>query len=188
MKETKQCIKCNKEYPISHFQAMWKDVVKKRRVCSTCKNLEVALKGWNRSHKPLKPTKHARGPKEFLRGIWKSMQRRVSGKDVNKEYTGLYICSHADFIALFKDDPKFLWLLEQYDQQRAETQMECRSWAPSIDRVLSSEGYTLDNIRFISQSYNSHIGTKNRHKKPPMLEAEYEMYRFNRVIPNFHED
>ena len=47
------------------------------------------------------------------------------------------------------------WVKSEYD----------RKLSPSIDRINSNDGYTLNNIRWITHSENSKLGSISRHNR-----------------------
>ena len=90
---------------------------------------------------------------------YNNMNRRVRGYIKKHLYEGLELLSREDFyrFSLCGEDYHKLyedWVGSDYD----------RKLSPSIDRIDSSKGYTLDNIQWITHSENSRKGSLNRHK------------------------
>lgn len=106
--------------------------------------------------------KYEKTPKGFLVRTYRNMLSRVNGVTKNKNhlYLGLEILDKETFYkwSLVQDDFWDLfndWIASNYD----------RRCTPSIDRIDSSKGYTLDNIQWITFSENCKRGANSRFKK-----------------------
>jgi len=93
---------------------------------------------------------------------YSSMKDRVSGVISGKAhlYKGLPILPRGKFYLWSKNNEDFLRLYQSY----VESQFDMKK-APSIDRIDPRGGYTLENMRWITHSHNSSLGSINRHKK-----------------------
>lgn len=102
---------------------------------------------------------YERTPKGFLMRKYRNMKSRVLGiNDKSGRYTGKSILPKAAFYewALGSDEFHRLWaayVAAGFD----------RELAPSVDRVDSSRGYDLDNIRWITTHANSMGGIESRY-------------------------
>lgn len=96
----------------------------------------------------------------FLMRTYRNMQSRVSGVQYLKHhlYSGKELLSRELFYAFSKSNQQFLELFSLWEQSDYE-----RKLTPSIDRKLSNQGYTLDNIQWITHSENSRKGVISRH-------------------------
>jgi len=98
-----------------------------------------------------------------IRLTYQKMKGRVKGNNETRErtkklYVGKSICSKEDFIKWSKTDPCFLKLFKRWKKSGFKLIN-----SPSIDRIDSSKGYKLNNIRWISNSENCYLGAKNHH-------------------------
>jgi hypothetical protein len=81
------------------------------------------------------------------------MKERVSGKeDRYKYWAGKSILPKEIFILWAKNHPDFLRLYKQWINSGYIPKL-----APSVNRIDSNLGYTLDNIEWVSKSDNSRM-------------------------------
>ena len=113
-----------------------------RRKALTCKKYEKTRKG-------------------FLMRLYRNMQSRVEGVQRLKHhlYKGKYLLPREEFYAWALENDTFHKLFTDYEQSGHK-----RKLAPSVDRVNSSRGYSLDNMEFVTMSENSRRGAVNRYK------------------------
>lgn len=106
--------------------------------------------------------KYEKTDKGFLVRTYRNMLSRVSGvtKSKNHLYLGLEILDKKTF---------YEWSLQNNDFKELFTywlMCNCeRKYTPSIDRVDSKKGYTLDNIQWITFSENCRRGNQSRYNK-----------------------
>jgi hypothetical protein len=106
--------------------------------------------------------KYEKTPKGFLVRTYRNMLSRVNGvtKHKNHLYLGLEILDKKDF---------YIWSLLNFDFNYLFTKWEesgyKRILTPSIDRIDSSKGYTLDNMQWITFSENCKRGANSRFNK-----------------------
>jgi hypothetical protein len=86
-----------------------------------------------------------------------NMNRRVRGYVKPHIYKGLDILSKEDFYTFANSSDEFNHLYSSWVDSGYS-----RRLSPSIDRVDSTKGYTLDNIQFITHSENSTKGAESR--------------------------
>lgn len=96
----------------------------------------------------------------FLMRTYRNMQSRVEGVQHLKQhlYLGKELLSRELFYAFSKSNQQFLELFSTWEQSGYE-----RKLTPSIDRKFSNQGYTLENIQWITHSENSRKGAISRH-------------------------
>jgi len=101
--------------------------------------------------------KYERTKKGKLVRTYRNMESRVKGITQKGKhlYSGLQILPRQDFYDWSLADSVFnsiyeSWVASGYD----------RKMSPSIDRVDTSKGYTIDNIRWVTHSKNSQLGGK----------------------------
>lgn len=121
-----------------------------RQVCKTHMTEEEKLKV-----KDIK-RKSERTIKGFLLGRYRAMKRRVSGKSPKHVpyYKGKELLKKKDFLNVNMGNLQFLklyknWVAHSYDQKLS----------PSVNRIDSSKGYTLDNMEWVTMSQNSALAS-----------------------------
>lgn len=99
--------------------------------------------------------------KGHLVRTYRNMKSRILGIQKKKHhlYKGLFILSKDNF---------YDWSINSLDYQELyniwnESNYD-RKLTPSVDRIDSSKGYELSNMRWITHSENSKLGSINRHK------------------------
>jgi len=105
--------------------------------------------------------KYERTKKGKLMRTYRNMQSRVSGivKQKAHLYSGVDVLTREEFYewSLNNEDFNALyeqWVLSGYDKKLS----------PSIDRIDTSLGYVIGNIRWLTHSENSRLGGINRWK------------------------
>lgn len=101
----------------------------------------------------------------FLSVAYFSMKCRVKGTTpkYKRLYRNLSIISKEEFFAWSKSSTEFLRLFKTWSACGWPTRL-----SPSVNRIDSSKGYTLDNIEWITHSQNSGLSAvtkKLQHKK-----------------------
>lgn len=108
--------------------------------------------------------KYEKSPKGFLMRLYRNMQSRVTGVQKQKFhlYQGKELLDRQDFYNWSIDNAIFLEMFEIYKSSEFN-----RKLAPTVDRIDSSKGYSLDNMRWLTHSENSRLGSisgKNKKK------------------------
>lgn len=87
-----------------------------------------------------------------LSHLYSDMKRRVEGKGTHNrgDWAGKPILSKDVFITWSRNHPIFLSLYKQWTMSDFN-----RKLTPSINRMKSSKGYTLDNMEWMTSSQNS---------------------------------
>jgi len=87
--------------------------------------------------------------------LYRNMKSRVSGVQKIKShlYEGLDIIQKEDFYKWALNNDSFNQLFEDYCKSGYE-----RRLAPSVDRIDSSNGYSIENMEFVTMSENSRRG------------------------------
>jgi len=95
----------------------------------------------------------------FLMRVYRNMLSRVNG--IQKEklhiYKGLEILDKEMFYQWSKTDHIFNTLFKNWELSNYNQKL-----TPSIDRINSDKGYTIDNIRWLTNSENSKFGAMNK--------------------------
>lgn len=156
----KRCNCCGEDKEISHF-------VKSRdnksgyggqcKVCSNKKQQERRQATGDAETKRYEKTFNG-----YLMRTYRNMTSRVKGILKNKAhlYEGLEILDKESFYEWAKSDPEYRRLHEEWVASGYEYRL-----APSIDRINSSLGYTVGNIRWLPHWLNSKLGSESRRNK-----------------------
>jgi hypothetical protein len=90
------------------------------------------------------------------------MKSRVEGIQKLKShlYLGKELLLKDTFYQFSLQDPNFNNLFDIWEKSNYD-----RKLTPSIDRKISSEGYNINNIRWITHSENSKLGALSRFSK-----------------------
>lgn len=91
--------------------------------------------------------------------IYRNMLSRVTGVQKAKHhlYEGRTLLSKEAFYRWAEDHPVYLHLFREWEQAEYD-----RKLAPTVDRIDSSKGYTLDNMEWVTHSENSRRGSKSQ--------------------------
>lgn len=118
-----------------------------------------ARAGYHNGRKPYY-SKYEKTVSGLLMRKYRNMLSRVTGVQKLKAhlYEGKEILPKQDFYDWANSSPDFHVLYKAWEQSGYS-----RKLSPSVDRVDPSRGYTLDNIRWITHSENSRLGSINAH-------------------------
>lgn len=100
-----------------------------------------------------------------IKSTYSTVSKRVKGHGGHERhkriYTGLAILPKEDFYKWAKNSPRLKKLYKAWVESGFEYKLQ-----PSLDRIDTTKGYTLDNIRWLTFSENSRrsSATKNRTK------------------------
>ena len=90
-------------------------------------------------------------PKQFLASKWRLMRDRVLNKNGDHGcYDGLDVLDRSDFIEWAMSDDAFESMYTDYAASNFDKKL-----VPTIDRIDTSIGYVIGNMRFVSYSKNS---------------------------------
>lgn len=96
-------------------------------------------------------------PRGFLMRAYRNMKSRVTG--VQKRHAHIYVGKK-----LLARDAFYAWAQASKDFHRLFSTWKRSGYArrltPSVDRIDGSRGYTLDNMRWITNSLNSALGAR----------------------------
>ena len=123
---------------------------RKQDYCAKCKIFKkIKAKGncqscWN-------TIKRRTRPEFFLRMKYTEITQRCTNLSHDKtgRYQGKQFCTREEFLEKFINDSTFLSLFENWKLNNYEYKLN-----PSIDRIDTSGGYTLDNIQFLTHEQN----------------------------------
>tara|TARA_R110000868_G_scaffold322401_1_gene583335 strand:- start:30 stop:425 length:396 start_codon:yes stop_codon:yes gene_type:complete len=106
--------------------------------------------------------KYEKTNKGFLVRTYRNMLSRVNGVTKNKNhlYLGLDILDKETFYEWSINNEDFIMLFIIWSRLNYN-----RRYTPSIDRIDSKKGYTLDNIQWITFSENCRRGNQSRYNK-----------------------
>lgn len=104
--------------------------------------------------------RYEKTPNGFLMRIYRNMKSRIEGIQKQKQHLYLekellpkeefyaWAKQHSDFLKMF-----YTWENSNYD----------RKLTPTVDRIESSAGYTLDNMQWLTHSQNSSKGARSKY-------------------------
>ena len=108
--------------------------------------------------------KYEKTPNGFLMRLYRNMQSRITGVQKQKShlYVGKELLSREDFYKWAKETTviKFTEMFEVYKNSGFD-----RKLSPTVDRVDSQKGYTPDNMRWLTHSENSRLGSLSQRNK-----------------------
>lgn len=98
----------------------------------------------------------------FLMRKYRNMQSRVCGVQKKKAhlYQNLCLLPRKEFYKWANESEIFFQLFEEWKNAQYD-----RKLCPSVDRIDSTKGYELSNMRWITHSENSRLGHESRYKK-----------------------
>lgn len=104
--------------------------------------------------------KYEKSPNGFLMRMYRNMKSRVTGIQAKKAhlYLGKDILSKEEFYNWALNNPKFMEMFNVYTESNFTQKL-----APTVDRIESSRGYTIDNMQWLTHSENSRKGTYSRY-------------------------
>ena len=98
--------------------------------------------------------KYEKTPNGFLMRLYRNMESRITGVQWMKAhlYDGKELLPREDFYQWAKCQT-FRRMFKTYENSGYD-----RKLAPSVDRIDSSKGYTIDNMEWVTHSENSRRG------------------------------
>lgn len=94
----------------------------------------------------------------FINIQYDKLQNRCAGYGKPK-YKNLDLISREEFKCWSKDREDLIELFKQWISKSNELRFR-----PTVDRIDSNKGYTINNIRWLSQRENSALGGKQNYK------------------------
>lgn len=103
--------------------------------------------------------KYEKTKKGKLMRCYRNMESRVAGIQWRKKhlYEGKELLSREEFYQWAINSPDFHSLFDAWESSGYD-----RKLAPSVDRVDSKRGYTVDNMEWVTHSENSRRGGRSR--------------------------
>ena len=97
-----------------------------------------------------------------LMRIYRNMLSRITGVQKKKAhlYEGKCLLPKSEFYEWAMRSPEFHRLFADWERSGYQ-----RKLAPSVDRIFSSMGYSLENMEWVTHSENSRRGSASRHSK-----------------------
>lgn len=155
----KKCSVCGIEKDLNCYNQHPETKDKLYTFCKDCRRIktnEYRKRTDNKSCKAYEKT-----PKGYLVRTYRNMKSRVTGVQTLKAhlYGGKELLDKESFYqwALMSED--YIRLYNAYISGGCQMK-----FAPSIDRIDSSKGYTFDNIRWITHSENSRNGSLSKNR------------------------
>ena len=101
--------------------------------------------------------KYEKTPKGYLMRSYRNMQSRVEGIQKVGSWYGKELLPRQEFYRWSLASPDFQRLFREYEASGYD-----RRLAPSPDRVDSTKGYTLENMRWVTHSENSALASRRK--------------------------
>ena len=157
--ESKKCFKCGKTKPLSEFYKHKEMADGHLNKCKECAKKDVRLNYAANSsyYREYDRERQRRDKRRILQHRYTSLVQRSTGKGSRKyhvegkpyltkeEWTEWCEETAEDFDRLYR-----IWEASGFD----------RHYCPSVDRINNNEGYTKDNIQWLSVADNNHKSTK----------------------------
>jgi|32_taG_2_1085360.scaffolds.fasta_scaffold84018_2 hypothetical protein len=107
-------------------------------------------------------TKYEKTPNGYLMRKYRNMKSRVNGIQKLKHhlYLGKELLSKEEFYEWANSSTEFISLFNNYVNSGYDMKL-----APTVDRIDSQRGYTIDNMRWLTHSENSRNGANSRFSK-----------------------
>ena len=114
---------------------------------------------WRAKNNNVCTKKYEKTHKGFLMRLYRNMQSRVTGVQHAKFhlYEGKSLLPRDEFYKWAMESDKFFALFKEYEDSGFS-----RKLTPSVDRVDSSKGYSVDNMEWVTHSENSRRGSVNK--------------------------
>lgn len=167
--ETKQCASCLNLLSIEYFYKDTSAFGGYKNRCKQCEKerrpskIKRAKKSMDASEKTIRRVastkKYEKTKSGFLMRAYRNMKSRVTGVQKLKAhiYVGLSILDKKDFYDWSLNSKEFNILFSLWENSGHK-----RTLTPSVDRIDSTKGYEQGNIRWITHSENSRLGTQSR--------------------------
>lgn len=159
--ELKVCNSCLEGKPVREFPSSKEGRGGLMAICRVCKNAKQ--RQYRKSNSDSCTKRYEKTAKGYIMRTYNNMIGRVKGRVKPHLYKGLDLLAKDEFYSWSLDNPGFNNLFTEYTNSNYDMKL-----APSIDRRDTSLGYTLDNIRWITHSENSRIGSAGRSAKGPL--------------------
>ena len=146
---THTCTYCNVEKDVDLFV---KSINNSRGYLNICKKCRNESQKHNRAaSNNIYTKKYEKTKKGFAVRLYRNMKSRVFGvqKKCPHLYVGKEILPKEDFYNWILNNEKFHALFSRYKASNYDIRL-----APSVDRIDSSIGYTLNNIQILTNSEN----------------------------------
>lgn len=131
---------------------MGRTMQSKKCLMETCNNTKVLNSDGTIKDCYCSAHKHKATVSRFLSRLYMNMSRRVRGVTGHDRgnWKGKSILPRDVFVTWAKNNPDFMALYKRYVMNDFD-----RRLAPSINRINSNRGYTLDNMEWLTNSQNS---------------------------------
>lgn len=103
--------------------------------------------------------KYEKTQKGFLMRLYRNMDSRINGVQKAKHhlYAGKFLLTRDEFYEWAFNCDEFFHFFMAYTDSGFD-----RKLAPSVDRIDSSKGYSIDNMEWVTHSENSRRGNRSR--------------------------
>lgn len=170
--ESKICSCCGVDKPKSEYRKHKETRDRLYTYCKECSNKkqrELRKRNGNSYTKS-----YEKSIPGFLMRTYRNMKSRVCG--VQKKKAHLYenkdLLNKDEFVMFSTNDHEFNRLFKRWEEIGYK-----RTLTPSVDRIDSSKGYSIDNIRWLTHSENSRLGVISKIRKYNLVIRDNKLYK-----------
>lgn len=154
----KKCFKCGENKLIDEFYRHKEMPDGHLGKCKDCTKIDVSLNyqlkrdGYKKYEK-----KRQKSINRILSHRYSGIKSRVEGRATRRYYVeGKPMLTKQEFYSWYKDrETEFMEIYKIWESNDYKNK-----FAPSIDRIDNKKGYTVDNMRWVTKSFNSSKGAK----------------------------
>lgn len=150
--------------------------LEKKRAYRLAYQRSEKYKQWRREHRKkignMDSKRYGKTINGFLMRAYMNMKARVTGVQKQKAhlYLGKDLLSKEEFYNFSRNDKAFLKLFKEWTMTGYDTRL-----SPSVNRIDSNKGYTLDNIEWITHSANSSLSSITKKLKKQEMTMIYNI-------------
>jgi hypothetical protein len=159
---TKTCRTCKAKKPKTEFHKTSFQNNKDGLNCNCKECHRIKRQAYNERSGYAAYKKYEKTHQGFLMRLYRNMQSRVTGVHQGKAhlYEGKYLLPREEFYNWALNSDQFFSLFKAYEESGF-----LRKLAPSVDRINSLLGYSIENMEWVTHSENSRRGSVSPRRK-----------------------
>jgi hypothetical protein len=160
----KKCRMCLEFKQVSNFKKHKETRDRLSNYCKICSNAKQ--REYRAVNRNICSTNYEKTHTGFLMRLYRNMQSRTSGVQKLKKhlYAGKGLLSRAEFYKWANGCVEFHEMFCKWEKNDY-----LRTLTPTVDRINSDEGYSIENMQWLTHSENSRRGSLNRWNKSKLL-------------------